>query len=100
MKQEKVEEVLFDISKTLSKIEEKLSGVCEVLAQHEHRITTLETNKTSSTNDSWKNQLLMLLAKSLIIGLTALCTICGGSSILSQILQSNNSPSISEIQQK
>ena len=58
-------------------------------------MTTLETNKTSSTNDSWKNQLLMLLAKSLIIGLTTICTLVGGSSLLSQILQSNNTPSIS-----
>ena len=100
MKQEKVEEVLFDISKTLSKIEEKLSGVCEVLAQHEHRITTLETNKTSSTNDSWKNQLLLLLGKSIIIGLTTIVSLVGGGSLLSQILPSNNSPSISENQQK
>lgn len=95
MTKEKVEEVLFDIATTLSKIETKLSGVCEVLSNHEHRITTLESNKTSS-NDSWKNQLLMMLAKSLIIGLTALCTICGGSSLLSRILPSNNTPTISQ----
>lgn len=83
MTQEKIEEVLFDISKTLSKIETKLSGVCEVLSNHEHRITTLESNKSSSNNNNWKNQLLMLLAKSLIIGLTTICTLVGGSSLLS-----------------
>lgn len=98
MTQEKIEEVLFDISKTLSKIETKLSGVCEVLSNHEHRITTLETNK-SANNDNWKNQLLMMLAKCLIIGLTSICVLVGGSSLLSQILpSSNNTSSISEIQ--
>ena len=69
----------------MSKIETKLSGVCEVLSNHEHRITTLESNKSSSNNNNnnWKNQLLMLLAKSLIIGLTTICTLVGGSSLLS-----------------
>lgn len=73
-----------------------MSGVCEVLAQHEHRITTLEKTKTSSDNDSWKNQLLMLLAKSLIIGLTSIATLVGGGSLVSSIFSSSNTPSISQ----
>ena len=99
MTQEKIEEVLFDIAKTLSKIETKLSGVCEVLSNHEHRITTLESNKSSS-NNNWKNQLLKKKKKSLIIGLTTICTLVGGSSLLSQILPSNNTPSISQQNKK
>ena len=83
MTEERIEELLFEINGTLGKISTKIGSVCEVLAQHEHRITTLESNKSSSINDSWKNDLLMLLAKSMIICLTALCTIVGGSSLLS-----------------
>lgn len=43
MTNSKLEEMLFDINGTLCKIETRLSSVVEILTQHEHRITTLET---------------------------------------------------------
>lgn len=102
MTEEKIEEFLFQINGTLSKIETKLGSVCEVLAQHENRITNLENNrngqlqKASNDEGKWKNELLMLLAKSVIIGLTAISSLVGASSLISQVL--NQSPNVNQVQ--
>lgn len=99
MTDEKIEEFLFQINGTLSKIETKLGSVCEVLAQHENRITNLENKRNSQQGScgdegKWKNELLMLLAKSVIIGITVIGSLVGSSSLISQVL--NQSPSVNQ----
>lgn len=99
MTEEKIEEFLFQINGTLSKIETKLGSVCEVLAQHENRITNLENNRNSHQGSGrdegkWKNELLMLLAKSVIIGITVIGSLVGSSSLISQVL--NQSPIVNQ----
>lgn len=99
MTDEKIEEFLFQINGTLSKIETKLGSVCEVLAQHENRITNLENkrnNQQCSWGDEgkWKNELMMLLAKSVIIGTTVIGSLVGSSSLISQVL--NQSPNVNQ----
>ena len=88
MTEVRIEELLFAINGTLGKIETKLVSVCEILAQHEHRITKIESdNKTvNNTQEDWKTQLLMIMGKSIIIGLTVIGSLVGGTSLISQIV--------------
>lgn len=91
MTEEKIEEFLFQINGTLSKIETKLGSVCEVMAQHENRITNLENNRLANKSDgTWKNELLMLLAKSVIIGLTVISSLVGASSLLDKVFNQSS----------
>lgn len=90
MNDERVEELLFTISNKLSSIEAKVTSTQETLLRHESRITSIEDKigncYRSNKNDSrLKDQLLALLAKSVVIALTALATLAGASGILPKI---------------
>ena len=94
MNDERVEELLFSISGKLSSIEAKVTATQETLLRHESRITSIEdkigncyrSNNGNNKNDSsLKDQLLALLAKSVVIALTALATLAGAGSILPKI---------------
>ena len=96
MNDERVEELMFTISGKLSSIEAKLSSMQETLIRHESRITCIEdkivncyvnnkNNKNNNNDSSLKDQLLALLAKSVVIALTALATLAGAGSMLPKI---------------
>lgn len=90
MNDERVEELLFTISNKLSSIEAKVTSTQETLVRHESRITSIEDKigncQHSKKNDSsLKDQLLALLAKSVVIALTALATLAGAGSMLPKI---------------
>lgn len=90
MNDERVEELLFSISGKLSSIEAKVTSTQETLLRHESRITSIEDKigncyRSNKNDSSLKDQLLALLAKSLVIALTALATLAGASGILPKI---------------
>ena len=85
MTNNKLEEMLFDINGTLCKIETRLSSVVEILTQHEHRITTLETQGNGGS-DSFKTYMLKLLGKCLVIALTAIAALVGAGGLLAKML--------------
>ena len=91
MNDERVEELLFAISNKLSSIEAKVTSTQETLLRHESRITSIEDKigncyRSNNENDSsLKDQLLALLAKSVVIALTALATLAGAGSMLPKI---------------
>ena len=91
MNDERVEELLFAISNKLSSIEAKVTTTQETLLRHESRITSIEDKigncyRSNNKNDSsLKDQLLALLAKSVVIALTALATLAGAGSMLPKI---------------
>ena len=70
------------ISSQIGELNASVKSVLNKLANHEQRLTTLETKKDSD----WKVQLLMLLAKATTIGLVALAGVAGAGGILSQLL--------------
>ena len=51
------------------------------IANHEGRITRLETKK----DEDWKVTLLMLLGKALVVGGVGLTVLVGGGSILAKL---------------
>ena len=90
MNDERVEELLFAISNKLSSIEAKVTSTQETLLRHESRITSIEDKigncyRSSKNDSSLKDQLLALLAKSVVIALTALATLAGAGSMLPKI---------------
>lgn len=91
MNDEKVEELLFSISGKLSSIEAKLTSTQETLLRHESRITSIEDKigKCAMHNGKgdFREQLLMILSKSLIVALVTLATITGAGSIVPKLVQ-------------
>lgn len=90
MNDERVEELLFTISNKLSSIEAKVTSTQETLLRHESRITSIEDKigncyRSNKNDSSLKDQLLALLAKSVVIALTALATLAGAGSMLPKI---------------
>ena len=90
MDEQRVEELLFTISNKLSSIEAKVTSTQETLLRHESRITSIEDKigncyRSSKNDSSLKDQLLALLAKSVVIALTALATLVGAGSMLPKI---------------
>lgn len=90
MNDERVEELLFTISNKLSSIEAKVTSTQETLLRHESRITSIEDKigncyRSNKNDSSLKDQLLALLAKSVVIALTALATLAGAGGILPKI---------------
>lgn len=90
MNDERVEELLFTISNKLSSIEAKVTSTQETLLRHESRITSIEDKigncyRSNKNESSLKDQLLALLAKSVVIALTALATLAGAGSMLPKI---------------
>lgn len=66
----------------LDKIQANTDAVRQQLANHEARITVLETKKS----EDWKTTLLMLLAKAVVIGGVVIASLAGAGSILTKIL--------------
>ena len=95
----KIEELLVELLQKVSSIDALLSNSQSILRDHEHRIDVLERNPSnqkgfqsvmSSTKDNdIKSNLLLLLAKSLLIALVSIGTLAGAGTILSNIFNIN-----------
>ena len=92
MTDERVEEVLFDINGKLSAISTKLDTLSGVVVGHESRIQKLEdaaAKADSGTEDSFKTEMLKLLAKSVMIGLVVIASLTGASNIVKETFSSD-----------
>ena len=78
-------EIWVKISQQIGEISAEIKGVLEKLANHEQRLTTLELHKGGG--EDWKTTLLMLLAKSTIIGLVVIGGLAGVGDLLKGILR-------------
>lgn len=92
---------IVEISQQLGAISSKLDSVCNSLLAHEGRISRLEETiakmngqsgqsgqsgqKGNKNDDDFKTDLLKLLAKSLVIGLTIIASLTGASGLVKQI---------------
>ena len=59
-----------------------------MLSNHEMRITILESKKDdneSKKDDNWKTQLLMLLAKAVVVGAVAIGSLVGASGLIAKV---------------
>lgn len=97
----KIEELLVELLQKVSSIDTLLNNSQSILRDHEHRIDVLERHPSiqiggqdamSSTKDKdsdIKSNLLLLLAKSLLISLVSIGSLAGAGTILSKIFNIN-----------
>ena len=85
MNSDHVIDILLEIKSQVSSLESKIVTFSSTLVNHEHRITEIEQNRTEkepSSKSNFKEDLLKLLAKCLLVALTGLASLAGASSIL------------------
>lgn len=85
MNEDKLTELIITIKTSLASIETKVDGIQTTLQNHESRIQNLE--KTDSSSDStFKNDILKLLAKAILISVCGFATLAGAGSVIAKIL--------------
>jgi hypothetical protein len=72
--------------KLMEEIHQNTSALKDMLANHEARITVLERSDENKSG-KWKNELLLLLAKATVIGLVAIGSLTGASSLIQKVLR-------------
>lgn len=92
MDNEKLTDLAFEISNSLTGLNENMKSVLDKLTQHESRISHLEQFHTqqpqqpqTKNDDDFKTELLKLLARAVTIGLVVIGSLTGASSIISKI---------------
>ena len=73
------------ISQQIGELNGFIKTALDKLADHEKRLDDLEKSK-STKEDSWKNYMLMLLAKAAVIGGVSIASLVGAGGILSKIM--------------
>lgn len=79
-------EIWIRISQQIGELQASVQSVLNQLVQHENRITALEQGKTGGDKKDWKADLLMLLARAILIGGVSIAALCGAGGLLQQIL--------------
>ena len=74
-------DIWIKISQQIGELNASIKNVLDKIANHEGRITKLETTK----EQDWKVTLLMLLAKAIVVGGVALTAVVGGGSLLAKV---------------
>jgi len=82
--EERYEKLNDKLDRILEKIDGKFDGIEKKIQNHEVRIVVLETREPSKKDD-WKTQLLMLLAKAIVIGGVAIASLAGAGGVLAKI---------------
>lgn len=67
--------------KLMEELHANTTALKEMLANHETRITVLEKDK----GGDWKNQLLMLLAKAIVIGSVCVGSLVGAGGLIAKV---------------
>ena len=82
MNDDKITELFIRLNSELASLNTNMKTVLDRLTNHEQRLTNLETKKETD----WKTQLLMLLAKSIMIGAVSIGSLVGAGSIISKLI--------------
>jgi hypothetical protein len=86
MTQEDLTKIAFDISNSLAALNANMESVLSKMADHENRIHILEQYHPATNKDnSFKDELLKLLAKATTIGLVIIGCLTGASGIISKM---------------
>ena len=89
--EEKVIQAMMDISRELGVLNGNMSGVLTQLTNHNQRIQALEERDRSAPKVDWKDEIIKLLVKCLLIGATAVAALTGASGLVGQVLNINQS---------
>lgn len=84
MNDEQLTDLIIKLSSGIAELNANMKTTLDKIAQHESRLSILEGNKTS--NGDWKVQLLMLLAKAILIGAVSIGSLVGAGNLLRNII--------------
>lgn len=93
MNDDQIMDVIIKLSTGIAELNANMRTTLDKLAQHESRITVLESNGNNgrrSFNGDWKEQLLMLLAKAILIGAVSMGSLVGAGSLMKSVIGGNN----------
>lgn len=94
MNEEKITEYFIDISTKLGSIQQNLSDLSETILKHESRLTLLEQSfhkhllevaNNSNNQSSFKNEIIKLLCKGVLVGSVTIASLSGAGGILKMI---------------
>jgi hypothetical protein len=92
MNDEQLTELIIKLSSGIAELNANMKTTLDKIAQHESRLTTLEIKGNSNTD--WKVQLLMLLAKALLIGAVSIGSLVGAGNLLKNVLTPPSTPTL------
>ena len=98
MNDDQIMDVVIKLSTGIAELNANMRTTLDKLAQHESRITVLErdgrdgrgSSSGSGLNGDWKEQLLMLLAKAILIGAVSMGSLVGAGSLMKNLIGGNN----------
>lgn len=79
--------IVAGISTQLESTKDSLQKTNEILMNHEHRITQVESKTSGPEKDGLKDQLLQWLAKGLLAAVLTIGSLTGAAGILKEILK-------------
>lgn len=85
MTSEDLTKIAFDISNSLAALNANMESVLSKMADHENRIHILEQYHPKSKDDSFKDDLLKLLARATVIGLVVIGSLTGAGTIIAKM---------------
>ena len=96
MNEEKITEYFIDISTKLGSIQQNLSDLSETILKHESRLTLLQqsfhkhllevaNNNNSNNHSSFKNEIIKLLCKGILVGSVTIASLSGAGGVLKMI---------------
>ena len=86
MTSEDLTKIAFDISNSLAALNANMESVLEKMADHETRIHLLEQyHPVTNKDNSFKDDLLKLLARATVIGLVVIGSLTGAGTIIAKM---------------
>ena len=80
---------MLDISQQLGNLNGNMTGVLTQLTNHNQRIQALEEKEREKPRTDFKDEIIKLLVKCLLIGATSVAALTGASSLVSRVLPDN-----------
>jgi hypothetical protein len=80
---------MLDISQQLGNLNGNMNGVLTQLTNHNQRIQALEEKEREKPKSDFKDEIIKLLVKCLLIGATTVATLTGAGSLVSRVLPEN-----------
>lgn len=80
---------MLDISQQLGNLNGNMNGVLTQLTNHNQRIQALEDKEREKPKSDFKDEIIKLLVKCLLIGATTVATLTGAGSLVSRVLPEN-----------
>ena len=87
MNDDQLTDLIIKLSTGIAELNANMRTALDALAKHESRLTMLESNNgKGSSNGDWKVQLLMLLAKAILIGAVSIGSLVGAGSLMKSVV--------------